>query len=85
MNQLQRAALNASNATDGDSGVSSNEGSDNIASDHKKIHELGTKLDEAHSQSLAIKEERINQLEKRLEELRNENSSLKETIRKNEQ
>ena len=53
--------------------------------EQKKIQELGNKIGEANSRSLAIKEERIGQLEQRLEEMRNENKSLKESIKKNEQ
>ena len=48
--------------------------------EQKKIEELGTKFDEALSQSLAIKEERISQLELRLEESLKENGSLRDDI-----
>ena len=64
----------STNSTDGQSEVGG------MASEQKMIRELGSKIDEAHSQSLAIKEERIGQLEKRVEELRQENGSLKEQL-----
>ncbi len=52
------------------------------SNEQKKIQELGTKIDEVNTQSLAIKEERISQLEMRIEELRNENNAL---MKRNEQ
>lgn len=59
--------------------VTSSAPSDSAANgqEQKKIADLGTKFDEALSQSLSIKEERINQLEGRLTEIIRENESLR--------